>query len=197
MIGYKLFVKQLSIGIRYLQAYYGQRFTGIVGLFSDTLLEGLRAGFYQGLPGHHLQSEDALNQIGSDRGLFRYRNEPLEQWRGRVENAWTAYEQAGTWPQLKREIEYWGNLTLPSGVTITDGYDLGSNDFIIDINILDWNISPVYSDTLMWGEFIWGLEAGIEDLYTLTAICKKWKSVSSSVYLNVTTSSGNVFIQVG
>ncbi|GIW28214.1 MAG: hypothetical protein KatS3mg070_1577 [Meiothermus sp.] len=58
--------------------------------YSSLVVTGLLARWV------HLAPEDALNRLGTERGLIRYPGESLESWRTRVVGAWEFWRWSGT-----------------------------------------------------------------------------------------------------
>lgn len=200
---YRAFIEQLTAGIAYLRAYYGGRLAATIGMYADEIGEALRYTVIVRLPGHVQQTEDALNQVGTDRTLFRYRNESFTSWGNRVRNAWTAYEQAGSAIQVLRAINEWGSIVFPftwdaSKVFLTEE---AWADFRIKIlpGVTTWLPTATYGSGVEYGAT--GLVYGgtniiSEDIFTLRAIIKKWKPARSRGYISIII-SGHVYGEPG
>lgn len=89
--------------------------------YLSRLLTGVLARFLYAAP------EDAVNRLGSERGLNRYPGESLEGWRARVLGAWDFWQWSGT--------EYGMGLALSQ---------LGYNSAIVPV----WTYAPA-----RWSEF--------------------------------------------
>lgn len=179
---YRRMVEQITAGIDFCRSYLGERYSGLTGLTSDLLAEGTRLAIISHTPGHPEQAEDALNQSGSDAGLFRYRGESLASWRARVQNPWPGYEQAGTPVQLLRAINEWGHIVFPatwhdSGLVLIEG-PLDKFRIFILAGMLPWGASWKWGDGSRYGQpkLMWGItNAEPEDVNALHRIVNKWK----------------------
>lgn len=199
---YRDYLALTAQGLKYLQAKWGSRFIGAIGLFSDIIAEGSRQAFIQGLPGHPEQADDSLLQSGKDRGLWQFRGESMSAYSVRVQNVWDAREQAGTPQQMLRIIDQWGAARHPDTwvqgtVTLTENPDGVPTTFDFDIDIPLGLISVFtlnyYGEPgLTWGKpgFVWGGDAqgNAIDLYR---IVKEWKPSRSVGTVGIEYDSGD------
>jgi hypothetical protein len=192
---YRRFVEQLTVGLRHLRAHFGDRLTGALALGADEIGEAARFAFLVRLPGHPLQTEDALNQVGQDRQLFRYRLESYQSWRSRIQNAWEHYEQAGTPIQILRAINDWGLAIFPSTWTVGQTFLLETGwatfQIYISSGLVAWQAPIVYGagDTYGQDNLLYGVSnADTEDVATLSRIVRKWKPARSQ---------GVIFVALG
>lgn len=186
VVNYRSFVAKLTAGISFCRAYFGDRMTGFQGLLGDMLAEATRFAIISHMPGHPEQAEDALNQEGSDRGIFRYRGETAASWATRVRNAWECYEQCSTDIQLMRAINEWGAIVfpatwVPSQVNYTENNIDGTFVIWISAGVTPWGTAWSYGDGSSYGDgLLWGITNALpEDVDTLCRIVRKWQRLSS------------------
>lgn len=187
-MNYREYLAKTLQGIRYTTGRWGSRIFGAVGLFADAIAEGERQAFYQSLIGHEQQAEDSLIQTTTDRGLWRFIGESVASLGARVQNAWEAYEQAGTPQQMLRAIDEWGSARYPETwindqCLLDESVDPARFDFEITIpfGLIDPFTINLYGDPgLVYGQpnFIYGydLEGNFVDLWR---VVKKWKPARS------------------
>jgi hypothetical protein len=179
---YRRYIYQLTAGVDFLRDGLGRLYAGTYGAVADAVMEGVRQAFVQSLPGHPEQLEDSLNQVGSDRKLFKYRGESLASWSSRVSNAWDAYEQAGTSIQVLRAVNEWGHIVFPrfwdnSQVFLTEGAWATFNVWVGSL-LTFWTDAPAYDSGQVYDSpdamyDVGGAKA--EDVTTLRRIVQKWK----------------------
>jgi len=183
---YRRYVAQLTRGVDFLRSGLGWFYAGTLGAITDSLLEGARQGFIQGLPGHPEQTEDSLNQVGADRELFRYRLDTVATWSARVRNAWQYYEQAGTAIQVLRAVNEWGAITFastwnPALVGLTEG-SWARFQVWIGAGVTPWLPAAKYGSGIVYGgpNVMYGISNALtEDVQTLRKIIRKWKPMRS------------------
>lgn len=198
---YRRFISQLTGGLSWAQKRLGQRYFGTIGLLADLTAEGARQALLAHLPGNPQQAEDSLNQSGADAGMFRYRGESLASWRARVSDPWPVHEQAGTVPNLLREIDIWGQIVYPGTWVSGQCYVLEPKwarfALIIPAGLLPWTGPPLYGGGSTYGDGShYGVTANSEDLATLRRIVRKWKP-SRSKASAVAILSGHIYGQRG
>jgi hypothetical protein len=196
---YRRYVSQLTAGLRYLQAHYGQRFVGTVGLFADLVSEGARWAFLGRLP-HEGNTEDFLDAAGADRKMLRFRDEPLSSWRQRVGDAWEECEQAGTAIQVLRAVNAWGQIRFGWGpysfARLSEGHWAIFDVWLLP-GLVSWTAPAAYGSGETYGktELLYGVSnAHTEDVAALAFLVSKWKPARSQATITVVL-SGNVYGQ--
>ncbi len=196
---YRAYIANVLRGVSYAGAQWGQKFFGSLGLVSDAIAEGGRQAFYARLPGHEQQAEDSLLQVTKDRGLWRFIGETKTALAERVQNAWDAYEQAGTDIQMLRAINEWGNARYPDtwidgAVTLTESVVPTVFEFTVTNpeGLIDPISLPLYGDpglTYGMADLYYGydVEGNFVDLYRLV---KQWKPARSRGFVRVEISTG-------
>jgi hypothetical protein len=201
MATFRSWVEQVTSGIEYARAHYGQRYFGLKALITDLASEGLRQGFFTRLYGHPDVAQNTLNVQGDSLGLFRFRLEGIQSWRKRIREVWQSYEQAGTPQQMIRAIEEWGQSNFAwdpnvANVTLTE---LGWADFLIGIpdGRLPWTTGQLWG-SFVWGDgTLWGIgNANHTDVAMLIRVIKKWKPSRSIAYVEVINGSYTVTFKV-
>lgn len=143
---YRSLVAGLTRGLKHARAQYGIRFYGTIGLYADMVSEGARQAFIARLPGHPEQAEDALNQVGADRDLPRYRGETRASYTSRITSAWDRYAQYGTRQELIRAVSEWMQIVYPPGTPIALAvYERGWANFVLAM------FNPPYGAPLNYG----------------------------------------------
>lgn len=189
---FKRFVYDTTKALRYVRAYWARRFVGMIGLFTDTLAEGVQEALYGRFPGHPHQAQDALTQVGKDRDLFRFRGETNANYAARVRAAWDDYAQGGTDIQLLKVIDQWGTAGWPETwvndtCTLDESVDPLVFEFTLTIpfGLIDPPWVPVfYGDGYTYGEA--GLYYGIgpsTDIPMLLYLVRKWKPARSKAFV--------------
>lgn len=183
---YRRFIYELTAGVDFLRDGLGRLYAGTLGTVVDALVEGARQSFVQGLPGHPEQIEDSLNQNGADRSLFRFRGETLVSWRGRIQNAWTYHEQAGTAIQVLRAVNEFGTIVFsatwnPALIFLTE--DRWAR-FTVWLNsgVVPWAPAEIYDSGVVYDapNLMYDLSgATTEDVSTLSAVIRKWAPLRS------------------
>ncbi len=190
---YKAFAAGLVKGLRiFKNGFYGQRIIGTIGLYADLVAEGARQAFIARLPGHPEQAEDSALQVGFDRELPRYKYEPLDYYKLRLQNAWDAYQQGGTNIGLAREVWYclnclWAPLGVPdlSFINVAQArfYEAGWANHIVTLSSPgqgsvggSWSLTPENYGAFNWGaQTIYGASnVPPDDLATIKAVIRKW-----------------------
>lgn len=196
---YRRFTAQFTAAIDFLASGLGLAWSQTLAVVQDALAEGARQSFLQGLPGNPEQTEDSLNQVGSDRELFRYRDESFASWSTRVHNAWQYYEQAGSPIQVLRAINEWGAIVFsatwnPANVFLVEGVWARFTIFMLP-GTPPWQPATAYGSGHTYGEqnLLYGLSnAKLEDVTTLVRIVKKWKPKRSRGE-GIIVTSGHVY----
>lgn len=179
---YRRYIYQLTAGVDFLREGLGRLYAGTYGAIADGLLEGVRQAFVQSLPGHPEQTSDSLDQVGSDRQLFKYRSESIASWSSRVQNAWLYYEQAGTDIQVKRAINEWGTIVFgatwdPAKVFLTEG-PWAQFTVWFAAGLTPWLPATTYDSGTVYDDpaLLYDIRnATTEDVTTLSRLVKKWK----------------------
>lgn len=200
---YKSMVAGLTRGLRYARANYGIRFFGTIGLYADLISEGARQGFIARLPGHPEQAEDSLNQVGSDRNLFKYARETRPQYTARVQNAWQSYAQAGSPLGLMREVTYWATVSFPTSYpthTAAILLEQGWAKFAVlfsQNSLAGWSGPTLYGAGQTYGQanLMYGLGAAVlsSDVDALRRTVRKWKPSRSQGTIIVATGAGSFY----
>jgi hypothetical protein len=190
---YKAMAAGLVRGLRvFRNGYYGQRLIGTIGLYADLVAEGTRAAFISRLPGHPEQAEDSLAQVGADREMPRYRNEPTANYATRVRTAWAQYAQGGTNINLANQINYMLSCLWAPGGTFVGVSQLAQyfeNGWAQHTTVLPFN-PGLGSDTGAWSATpetygagfvlgatnrVWGASNfNIGDFNTIKQTIRKW-----------------------
>jgi hypothetical protein len=191
------YVESWHAALRWATGHVGRRFVGLFGVVSNVLAQGSKFAFANGLPGHAEQAPDALDQVGADRDLFRYRGEVKADWAARVQGAWDLYEQGGTWQVLAREIESWGSAAFPGTWTPNT---IGIHEyewaaFIVHIphGLTGWG-PPIEYDAggaAYDDGSLYDFSGNPIDLDHIRRLIRKWKPARSKAYLRVYTEPTN------
>jgi hypothetical protein len=199
---YRSMVTGLTRGLRYARARYGIRLFGTIGLYADLISEGARQAFIARLPGHPEQAEDALNQVGADRNLFRYSRETRAQYAIRVANAWQSYAEAGSPIGLLREVTYWALITFPTSwpshapaILWEQGWAKFTFYFTSG-SFSGWTTSTAYGAGNTYGkpDLLYGLSGALSsDIDALRRTVRKWKPSRSRATIVVATTAGTPY----
>lgn len=92
-----------------LQAYWGERFMGVLALTVDMTAEALRHAFYSMLPGATPgPAYDSTEYLGHEFSLPRYATETWLQYTARIENAPETWTRAGKEETIEKQLELAG-----------------------------------------------------------------------------------------
>ncbi len=192
---FKYYVWQIVSGLSFLRAFWGRRISGTVGLVADAIAEAGSQGFYARLPGHPQQALDSLTQVGQDRALYQFRGESQSAFSARVKNAWVDYAQAGTWQQIIRVLNQWGNAGWPatwSNLTSSNLVESGSPSvFTFTVTIPFGLIVPAWAPANYGAGNVYnqsGFYYGIgpsTDLAMLVYLVHKWKPSRSKGFVKI------------
>lgn len=180
---WRRFVYDTTRGLKYLRAYWGERFVGATsGLLSDMISEGVQQAIFQRFPGHPDQAPDSLDATGKERDLYRFRGETAANFIARQLSAWADYAQAGTPQQLVRVLNQWGRAGWPATwVDLTLANLTETPPFLFTIDLPFGSIVPawtpeVYGGGKHYGDpgFYYGVGAST-DIPMLLYLVRKWK----------------------
>lgn len=173
-------------------AEYWLRLHSVLGLFIDTLAEGIaqavRARFIDQAPA------DALNHIAQERGLEPGPTETVAQFRDRLQQAFEAYLFAGTEQAILDQLAAVGF----TDVTVYENEDWypGTSEWWRFWVVFD----PPHSfpeptgawDTSVWDAFTWD---GVPDatITLMQRIIRKWKSAHSKLVAGIIVHTGSIW----
>lgn len=182
--------KTIQGGIRWALAPVGRRLWGVLGVFANAVAQGATGVLSNRLPGHPDCAQDARDQIGLDRDLFRYRGEDDLTWQGRIQGAWDTYQQGGTRQVILSEVENWGSAAFPG--TWPSGQSLSENGWAqftvtLPFGSVPWTTGEPYGGGHVYGDgSMYGIgNADPIDVDHLRRLIKKWKPARSRGFVTV------------
>ena len=200
---YRTYVYGLIQNVKPLTGYWAQRVAWVQGLLADAIAEGLRYAFYNGLANHPQQANDALDQTGADRNLFKFPNEGRATWGPRVGEAWTSYMFGGIKSQVLHAVDEWGVALYPGTweSNVSQLFETGWASFTLYIppGLLPWTGSPKYGTGLKYApnSAVYGMgNVTSQDIATLKRLVRKWKPARSHAGILVLI-SGHIYGEPG
>lgn len=207
---FKSLIQKTVSGLSYWGGYWGQRLLGAtLALMADAMAFGAQMAFLQRLPGHPQQAPQSIDQSGKDRALIRFRGEGNTAYAARVGAAWDDYAQAGTWQQMIRVLNQWGNAGWPdTWVDLTQSSLVESGNpavWTFTVTIPNGNIVPPWTPWHIGDPGVRVGDAGLyvgvgesTDIPMLLYLVRKWKRSASKGFVKVYYSaSGFVTFVVG
>jgi hypothetical protein len=193
---YKYLLQQAVGNLPYFSGPWSSKLIGgTIGLMADAIASAAQQAFYAHLPGHPQQAPDSLTQSGFDRDEIRFRGESVANYSALVQNAWDDYAQGGTWQQMIKVINQWGNAGWPaSWINLTSSNFVESGDPVVWTSTLTIPYGIINPPWVPWtvggGSNVGaiGLYVGIgfsTDIYMLLYLVRKWKRSAGIVFVKV------------
>ena len=171
---------QVASAPPFLQRDVGERWLSCFGLLKDAAVEGaiqaVKARFIQTCP------NDAVAIIGAERSLDQLVTERLPDYRARIQNAWSAWAQAGTRAGILAQIGLLGfsNVTIKENADWAAGVVNPATDWARWWLIIDqphpFTIVWAWGDSTVWGDPLksWGMKPYALFL-SLLKILRTWR----------------------
>lgn len=201
-MNYRGYVSNLTRGVAYLRAHYGERFVGASALMFDSIAEGMRYGFWARLWGAPENAPQTFDNQAEAVKLFRFRNESSERLQGRLLRV-QEYDEGGTPQKLLRSIEEWGAAIFGWSDSVTNVSMVENSPlwYEFEINIPDGRLPWLAGHP--WGGFAWGDGSvwGVysdtpEDVAALIRVIRKWKRATAIAVVTITNGANTITFKV-
>lgn len=144
-----------------------------IGLFADEINDALAQAIrspWMTLPD---QPADALELIGTERAMPRYRADTDDTYRARLLKAWESYAFAGTEDGIVAQYNAFGLSNVAVQAINPGSATQWSQIRVVVYAPHPYQISPRWG-SVTWGGFNWGLVPADQD--ALIGIIRKWKA---------------------
>jgi len=177
--------------VRWLGATFADRFTGFIGLASDSIAEAAALGMRASWLRHPDSPNDALAYVGLESSMPRYAADTNSSYRARLLDRWPTWQQGGTPPAITGQLAAFG--VVSSRVIPAENADPRVTRpawwFESPPDHNNWSriavvIEPGTFEAWYYGDgahhygdgSTYGSTASVDDVNAIKAIARKWKA---------------------